>query len=114
MDVQLRHHISQSAKIDLVRPGHPLQFRRQAIDLLQQRLLVRQPTTGEVVANFQRNDLTSFGGFAEITVYGWGKGRVEVEVSYQERRHGSSHFDHPGKALETGLELLRWSWRRRR
>ena len=43
-----------------------------------------------------------------------GARRTEVEVAYQERRHGNSHFDHPSKALETGVELLRWWWRSRR
>lgn len=34
---------------------------------------------GEVLANFEANELTSFGGYAEINVFGWGKGRVEVD-----------------------------------
>ncbi|MCO4760987.1 MAG: DUF4157 domain-containing protein [Myxococcales bacterium] len=34
---------------------------------------------GEVLANFEANELKSFGGFAEINIFGWGKGRVEVD-----------------------------------
>ncbi len=34
---------------------------------------------GEVLANFEANDLKSFGGYAEINIFGWGKGRVEVD-----------------------------------
>ncbi len=35
---------------------------------------------GEVLANFKQNELASFGGHAEITVYGWGKGTVQIDA----------------------------------
>ena len=34
---------------------------------------------GEVLANFEANALKSFGGWAEIKVFGWGKGKVTVD-----------------------------------
>ncbi len=38
-----------------------------------------QLTGGEVLANFEQNNLTTFGGWAEIEVFGWGNGRVEID-----------------------------------
>ena len=35
---------------------------------------------GEVLINFEKNALKSFGGFAEINVFGWGKGKVMIEA----------------------------------
>ena len=40
-----------------------------------------QLTGGEVLANFVQNNLTTFGGWAEIEVFGWGTGRVEIDPS---------------------------------
>lgn len=34
---------------------------------------------GQVIANFQKNSLKDFGGFVDITVYGWGKGNVTID-----------------------------------
>lgn len=34
---------------------------------------------GEVLANFKASELDSFGGWAEIKVYGWGSGKVMVD-----------------------------------
>lgn len=40
--------------------------------------------------------------------------RIEqVEVPYQERRHGESHFDSPGVALANAVELVQLWWRLR-
>ncbi|MEY3011723.1 MAG: hypothetical protein RIT45_458 [Pseudomonadota bacterium] len=38
-----------------------------------------QLSGGEVLANFEQNALTTFGGWAEIEVFEWGTGRVEIE-----------------------------------
>lgn len=38
-----------------------------------------QLSGGEILANFEDNSLKSFGGFAEIEVFGWGKGKVTVD-----------------------------------
>ncbi len=35
---------------------------------------------GEILANFKANALESFGGKADITVYGWGKGSVQIDA----------------------------------
>ena len=35
---------------------------------------------GEVLANFKQNELESFGGKADITLYGWGKGSVQIDA----------------------------------
>lgn len=35
---------------------------------------------GEILANFQNNELKSLGGKADVTVYGWGKGSVQLDA----------------------------------
>ncbi len=35
---------------------------------------------GEVLANFKQNELTSFGGTADIAIAGWGKGTVQIDA----------------------------------
>ncbi|MBM4343343.1 MAG: DUF4157 domain-containing protein, partial [Deltaproteobacteria bacterium] len=35
---------------------------------------------GQLIANFQKNNLKDFGGFVDIKVFGWGKGNVTIDA----------------------------------